>query len=132
MPESLSYYHREGVDYAVLPLGIDELKALVGYIPDHDGMRGDYVKALQYLERRQSYRTRRVSAILNEEDPDAIPVEELDDANPMAFSLTLLRFVQKLAAQVEGGIITAQYREEAKALLQQLAKVEARNDADRW
>jgi hypothetical protein len=70
--EAITYYHREGADYAVFPMGIGELKALVGYIPDGDGMRVDYVEALQYLERHQSYRTRRAAAIFNEEDPDAV------------------------------------------------------------
>ncbi len=55
-----------------------------------------------------------------------------DNAQLMTFSPALVRFVQKLAAIVDGGIITAQYRDEAKALLKQLAAVEVTSDADRW
>lgn len=58
--------------------------------------------------------------------------DALANAKLMTFSPALVRFVQKLAGQVEGGIITAQYREEAKDFLKQLAEVEVTSDADRW
>lgn len=71
MPEPVTYYSRDGKDYAVFPLDIDELEALVGYIPVCDRMRADYVEALAHLAGRRE-RQMRVDAIYNEEDPDAI------------------------------------------------------------
>ncbi len=71
MPESVTYYHRDGKDYAVLLLEIDELEALLGYIPDHDRMREDYVEALAHLVGRRDRQKARADAIYNEkEDPD--------------------------------------------------------------
>lgn len=54
------------------------------------------------------------------------------NAKLMTFSPALLRFVQLMASQIGGGNITAQYRERALALIEQLNQVEVRSDADRW
>ena len=54
MPESISYYVRDGKEYAVLPLDIEELRGLIEYIPHYDAMRPDYEEALAHLEHRSA------------------------------------------------------------------------------
>ncbi len=56
----------------------------------------------------------------------------LANAKLMTFSPALLRFVQRVAGQYEGGIITQELQRAAKALIEQLNQVEVRSDADRW
>ncbi len=54
------------------------------------------------------------------------------NAKLMTFSPALLRFVQRVAGQYEGGIITQELQRAAKALIEQLNQVEVRSDANRW
>ena len=56
----------------------------------------------------------------------------LANAKLLTFSPALLRFVQRVAGQYEGGMITQELQRAAKALIEQLNQVEVRSDADRW